>query len=468
MSPVAGEALASPLGAFLPAQRWFAGRGRRVASVRVGPPVPLDPGPPALVHVLADVVYADGAVERYQVPVGVGAAPPAGLAADRVIGPVADDLVAWDALADQRLTRVLLERMVAGADLAGLHFTVESHAAALLVGVDLGAARPLGAEQSNTSVVIDGRLILKVFRLLVAGVNPELELTEALTRHGFDAVAQPVGWVEHAGERPADPVTLAILQPFYAGSAEGWALAVERSTAWHDGDDGAGFGAEAYGLGQVTGRLHAALATALPTARPGPAEAAALAERRRDELAETVQLAPELAELLPAVRALLGSATPGDAPLQRIHGDYHLGQVLGILDGGPENTPGVARWLILDFEGEPARSLAQRRRPDSPLRDVAGMLRSFDYAAFQPLAAGGELVSDSAGERAAAWAHQAREAFLAGWQAAGGSGATNSLRTFELDKALYEVRYEARYRPSWLPVPLGGIRRLLAASPTPR
>jgi maltokinase len=96
------------------------------------------------------------------------------------------------------------------------------------------------------------------------------------------------------------------------------------------------------------------------------------------------------------------------------------------------------------------------------------MLRSFDYAAFQPLLAGGELVGDGAGERAAAWAHQAREAFLAGWQAAGGSGATNSLRAFELDKALYEVRYEARYRPSWLPVPLGGIRRLLAASPTAR
>jgi maltokinase len=220
-------------------------------------------------------------------------------------------------------------------------------------------------------------------------------------------------------------------------------------------------------LGEVTGRLHAALAAALPTAVPGPAERAALAERRRDELAETVQLAPELADLVPGVRALLGAAghgAEGGQRLQRIHGDYHLGQVLQVRDGGLD----APRWLVLDFEGEPARSLAQRRRPDSPLRDVAGMLRSFDYAAFQPLLAGGTAPGPAAEERAAAWAAQAREAFLAGWQEAGGSGPGTALRAFELEKALYEVRYESRYRPSWLPVPLGGIRRLLATSPAAR
>jgi maltokinase len=451
-----GEAVAGRLGSFMAGQRWFAGRGRQVVSVRPGPVTELGDGDPALLHLLVDVGYADGAGERYQVPLGVGQAPPAGLPEAALLGEVGG-LVAWDALADRALTGRLLGLLAAGGEVGGLRFATGPGAAGLLAGVDLGAARPLGAEQSNTSVVVDGRLILKLFRQVVAGVNPELELTEALARHGFDAVASPVGWVEAAGEGD-DPPTLALLQPFYAGSAEGWALAVERSAAWHGGDDGAGFEAEARALGEVTGRLHLALAEALPTGVASAADQAELVAGRRAELAQTVALAPALAGLRGPIEATLAQADLAGAPLQRIHGDYHLGQVLRAADG---------HWVILDFEGEPARPLAQRRRPDSALRDVAGMLRSFDYAAFQPLLADGAEPDAAAEARAAAWAAPARAAFLSGWLAAGGAPEPAGLAGFELDKALYEVRYEARYRPGWLPVPLGGIQRLLAASSTP-
>ena len=448
-----GEAVARGLGSFLAGQRWFAGRGRQIASIRPGPSQRLMEGDPALVHLLVDVAYADGACERYQVPLGVGRRAPAGLPGAALVGP--GGLLVWDALADAELTGRLLELLAAGAQVGGLRFATGQGAAKLLDGVDLGDARPLGAEQSNTSVVVGGRLILKLFRQVAAGVNPELELTEALARHGFDAIAAPVGWIELAGQ--ADPPTLALLQPFYAGSAEGWALAVERSAAWHAGDDGAGFEAEAEALGEVTGRLHLALAEALPTRAASAEDLAELVAGRRAELARTLDVAPELAGLLGPLEATLEEADLAGVRLQRIHGDYHLGQVLRAADG---------HWVVLDFEGEPARSLAQRRRPDSPLRDVAGMLRSFDYAAFQPLLADGGEPDDAAEARATAWAAAARAAFMAGWRAAGGVQEPAGLAAFELDKALYEVRYEASSRPGWLPVPLGGIRRLLAASST--
>jgi maltokinase len=451
-----GEAVAGGLGSFLTGQRWFAGRGRQVVSLRPGPAERLVDGDPALVHLLVEVGYADGARERYQVPLGVGRRAPAGLPGAALVGP--GGLVAWDALADPELTGRLLELVAAGAEVGGLRCVTGPGAAELLAGVDLGAARPLGAEQSNTSVVVDERLILKLFRQVVAGVNPELELTEALARHGFGAVAAPVGWVEAAAENAADPPTLGLLQPFYAGSREGWALAVERSSAWHAGDDAAGFEAEARALGEVTGRLHLALAEALPTRVAGAADEAELVAGRQAELAQTIDVAPELAELRGPIEATMGQADLAGQRLQRIHGDYHLGQVLRAADG---------HWVILDFEGEPARPLAQRRRPDSVLRDVAGMLRSFDYAAFQPLLADGGDPDGAAEARAAAWARAARAAFMAGWLATrGGTDAPAGLAGFELDKALYEVRYEVRYRPGWLPVPLGGIRRLLAASST--
>jgi maltokinase len=186
-------------------------------------------------------------------------------------------------------------------------------------------------------------------------------------------------------------------------------------------------------------------------------------------------LVPELAQYrqdIEEVYTKAEAAGGGSRYLQRIHGDYHLGQVLKV--EGPDG-----RWVVIDFEGEPARSLVERRRLASPLQDVAGMLRSFDYAAFQPLVLGED--PDTPGPSlqelarfegpAAAWLEANRDAFLDGYLAGAGDSVWLAgdhellLRAFELDKAVYEVMYEARHRPPWLQIPLGGIRRLLGASP---
>jgi maltokinase len=451
MTVVTGPDLGPLLTAFLPAQRWYAGRGRDLAAVRVLRSTMLGDELPVLLHVLAEVAYADGGVERYQVPLGLDDRLPEGMAGAGRLGPADLDgreLVAYDAAHDPRLARLLLDLVAARAEVDGLSFRSAGDARAL---APAGEARVMSAEQSNTSIVFGDELILKLFRKVQEGLNPELELTRALDRQGFASIARPVGWIECD-----DPeATLGMVQPFYPGSSEGWALAVEHSRAGRD------FSGPARELGRVTGEMHVALAAALPTVVAGEAEAGVIRDRRRAELAETIAVAPELAARAAAIEAVLAAGDPAGATLQRIHGDYHLGQVL---------RTGEGRWVILDFEGEPTRPIPERRLPDSALRDVAGMLRSFDYAASYP----GVEEPGSGAADPTAWAEQARSAFLAGYlesNEAGGAGASGpgpalaQLAAYELDKALYEVRYEARYRPQWLAIPLAGIDRLLAAAP---
>jgi maltokinase len=211
------------------------------------------------------------------------------------------------------------------------------------------------------------------------------------------------------------------------------------------------------------------MARTLPKAAAGQPDLGRLRARLLGQLTQVVALVPELAAHRQAIEEiyLKAEAAGGSRHLQRIHGDYHLGQVLKNDD----------RWIVIDFEGEPARSLEERRRLASPLQDVAGMLRSFDYAAFSPLVLGGdpETAGPTAEELArfegpaAAWIEANRRAFLEGYLAVAGdaahAGDAELLRAFELDKAVYEVMYEARHRPPWLQIPLGGIRRLLGASP---
>jgi maltokinase len=337
-----------------------------------------------------------------------------------------------------------------------------------------GPGRLLGAEQSNSSLVFGNRLILKLFRLLEPGVNPELEVTRALAGAGFKACAAPLGWIEGLGS------TLGILQRFYAGSVDGWTLATERVADHYEskaGDPG-NFAADAGALGRLTAELHAALASALPKVAEGQPDLGRLSARLFGQLTQVTALVPELARHRQAIEEVYTKAEAaggGGRHLQRIHGDYHLGQVLQVPGG--EGKEG--RWIVIDFEGEPARPLQERRRLASPLQDVAGMLRSFDYAAFSPLVLGGdpETAGPTAEELArfegpaAAWVEANRGAFLDGyWAVAGDPGLAGGdhellLRAFELDKAVYEVMYEARHRPPWLPIPLGGIRRLLGASP---
>jgi maltokinase len=255
---------------------------------------------------------------------------------------------------------------------------------------------------------------------------------------------------------------------------DGWKLATERVADHYESKEGEpdNFAEDAGALGRLTAELHAALAGALLKVAEGQPDLGRLSARLLGQLAQVGALVPELADQRQAIEEVYTKAEAaggGSRYLQRIHGDYHLGQVLKSGDD----------WIVIDFEGEPARSLEERRRLASPLQDVAGMLRSFDYAAFQPLVLGED--PDTPGptrdelERfdgpAAAWIEANRNAFLDGYLAtAGDSGWLAGdhellLRAFELDKAVYEVMYEARHRPPWLQIPLGGIRRLLGASP---
>ena len=466
--------LETALAEFLPTQRWFAGRGRGVAEVRVESSVPLRTALPSLSAVVATVAYADGGVERYHVPVGHDRGLEARQLTDRVPDAVIYETKGpkggpfYDAVRDERLGGVYLDLLSWAATVEELRFYRMPEWTETL----RGPGKLLGGEQSNSSLVFGNRLILKLFRLLEPGVNPELEVTRALAGAGFAACAAPLGWFEGLGS------TLGILQRYYPGSVDGWKLATERVADHYESKDGepGNFATDAAALGRLTAELHAAMAGALPKAAEGQPDLGRLSARLLGQLSQVVALVPELAGQRQAIEEVYTKAEAaggGSRYLQRIHGDYHLGQVLK----APEKRD---QWIAIDFEGEPARSLGERRRLASPLQDVAGMLRSFDYAAFSPLVLGedpetpgptGEELARFEGP-AAAWLEANRTAFLDSYLAAAGErgqalGGDHELllRAFELDKAVYEVMYEARHRPPWLQIPLGGIRRLLGASP---
>ena len=458
--------LEAALAEFLPTQRWFAGKARTVAEVRVDASVPLRTALPSLTAVVATVAYADGGVERYHVPVGHDRGLEARQLTDRVPDAVIYETRGpgggpfYDAARDERLGGVYLDLISRSATVEELRFARMPEWTETL----RGPGRLLGAEQSNSSLVFGNRLILKLFRLLEPGVNPELEVTRALAGAGFEACPAPLGWIEGLGS------TLGILQRFYAGSVDGWKLATERVADHYESEDGEpdNFAEDAGALGRLTAELHGAMASALPKVAEGQPDLGRLSARLLGQLAQVSALVPDLAGQRDAIEEVYTKAEAaggGSRHLQRIHGDYHLGQVLKA-DGN---------WIVIDFEGEPARPLQERRRLASPLQDVAGMLRSFDYAGFSPLVLGedpgptrDELVRFEG--PAAAWIEACRRAFLDGYLAvAGDDGPAGGdaellLRAFELDKAVYEVMYEARHRPPWLQIPLGGIRRLLGAS----
>jgi maltokinase len=457
--------LEAALAEFLPTQRWFAGKGRAVAQVRVERSVPLRTALPSLSTVVATVAYADGGVERYHLPVGHDRGPEARQLTDRIPDAVIYETEGpkggpcYDAARDERLGGVYLDLLSRAATVEELRF----YRMPDWTETPRGPGRPLGGEQSNSSLVFGNRLILKLFRRLEPGENPELEVTRALAGAGFEACATPLGWIEGLGS------TLAILQRFYAGSVDGWTLATERVADHYEsaGGEPANFADDAGALGRLTAELHAAMASALPRVAEGQPDLGRLSARLLGQLTQVTALVPELAAHRQGIEEVYGKAEAaggGGRYLQRIHGDYHLGQVLRAPDDGE------GRWIVIDFEGEPARSLEERRRLASPLQDVAGMLRSFDYAAFSPLVLGEDPDQLARFEGpAVAWSEANRSAFLDGYLAVAGdaaqAGDAELLRALELDKAVYEVMYEARHRPPWLQIPLGGIRRLLGASP---
>jgi maltokinase len=448
--------LGKALRAWLPERRWFGGKGRPIKSVKVVTDTCLRESEPSLHHVLIEVAYRDGEQDLYQVPVGIATTVPEELAGVE-IGPVSNG-AAYDALHDADFSRLLLRLIADDANAYDLAFR---RGLPTSDGTPLNASlhgRALGTEQSNSSLLYGESYVLKVFRRIVPGVNPDLEITRALALEGLDAVPRPLGWIE--GPVRGVDTTFALLQPYLRLATDGWALATTSvrdlfaEADLHADEVGGDFASESERLGSTTAHVHAALSRSFATETAGRTElwqmATAMTERVHETAAAVAELQP-YAEPLRAAFAELAALDEAIA-VQRIHGDYHLGQVLRTDTG----------WTVLDFEGEPAKPLAARVALDSPLRDVAGMLRSFDYASRH-------LLTDSQADaqleyRATEWAERNREAFCDGYTEAAGADPRKAavlLRSYELDKAVYEVLYEARNRPSWLPIPLAAIERLV-------
>ena len=441
------SALAGLLPAWLPSQRWFAGSGATVTHLEIKSQVTLAEGDPELVHLMVDVTTGQERVS-YQVPVGIRAALPDALTSAS-IGTLPDGRVAYDAVADPELTGILLRGIAAGRQTGRLGFRTEPGA---VIDAD-AAARALPPLASNSSVVFGDKAILKVLRRPFAGAHPDLEVPAALARNGSKLVATPLGWIELTGCGQSEPVqatetepsVLAILSVFFANSADGWSLA---TASLHEPRQD--FSGQARLLGETTARMHAELAEAFGYSELPEVALADLVSAMKTELARAVRAVPELREHAEAVRACYESLTERrtQVAVQRIHGDYHLAQVLGTEEG----------WIVLDFEGEPSVPLARRRAFAPPLRDVAGMLRSFDYA-------GRHEAMRHPGDRrlagaAAAWVRRCQDAFLAGYADIAGlrpDAGDPLLRALILQKAVYEAVYEARHRPGWLPIPLAAI-----------
>ncbi|WP_425246413.1 maltokinase N-terminal cap-like domain-containing protein [Streptomyces sp. NEAU-NA10] len=428
---------------WLPRQRWFAGKGSPVTGFSLVAATELLPAGSrlGLYHLLVRAHQGSMPGDCYQLLLGVREALPPRLA-PALIGHVPDGPLAgrtvYDALYDTRPAEVLLEALRARARIGVLRCERDP-AQEIRTGL---IPRRLTSEQSNSSVVYGDTFILKLLRRVVPGTNPDLELPLALAREGCPRVPAPTAWM-HA-DLDGDSYVLGVLQPYVQGATDGWELALRELAKGED------FGAEARALGRATAEVHTALARALPTATLGHAQLGPLADGMIERLDAAAQAVPALHPYAPALRtaftALADLAAEGHTwTAQRVHGDLHLGQCLRAPSG---------EWALIDFEGEPARPLAERRMPQPAVRDVAGMLRSFDYAAH------------SADPPAPGWAHACRAAYCSGYaEVAGADPRTDPvlLRAYETDKAVYEVVYEARHRPDWLPVPLSAIRRLAAS-----
>jgi maltokinase len=429
-------------------QRWYGAKSRTVSHSEVLDTVTIRQAEPQLSVALVEMRYDTGAHDIYQLLVSSS-----------------EESEPLDGLAeDAGIAREIVSAMRTGLTLQGSEGVAEFRPAEdfSALGRELGAARLVSSEQSNSSVVFDDALILKVFRRLEPGINPELEMLRYLTAQGFRNIPALGGWYAYSGGPLT--ATLGLVQEYVAGAIGGWELALgEIASAPESFLDRLGR------LGEVTAHLHTALGADPTDAAFAPEEPSVeslglLTATVDEEIARVFLSLPEDDERLAPIvgrgeevreqlRLLTHAGSSGR--VIRTHGDYHLGQTLW---RGSD-------WVILDFEGEPARTLVERRRKRSPLRDVAGMLRSFAYAATAA-----ELTRDA--EISDDWEERARERFLESYLEAvdatllppGEAAIERLLAVFELEKAVYELRYELDNRPDWVGIPVAGIERLMHAA----
>ncbi|WP_291053148.1 phosphotransferase [Herbiconiux sp.] len=368
-------------------------------------------------------------------------------------------LFIYDAPHDPAFTRALLGLMLDDEHERGEHsdgVEVTGHHALTSGEVRVTDSHVLRGEQSNTSIIYDlvhlnGKpatpVICKLFRALSDGQNPDAVVQSALSDAGSRLVPRSIGSVTGSWADPRQPGGhasghLAFAQEFIPEVEDAWRVALRSA------ESGESFGALAFALGEATAQVHSELARLFPAREATASDVAGILSSMRERATQAFADVPALESEAEAIEGVFRMAEASSWPaFQRIHGDYHLGQVLAVPGRG---------WVLLDFEGEPLRPLAERSEPDVTLRDVAGMLRSFDYVA-------GTLASTPHASAAAAWAHEARDAFIDGYSARSGLPLREQrelLDAFELDKALYEVGYEARNRPDWVAIPAGAIRYL--------
>ncbi len=430
---LADDALCAALTAWLPGRRWYAAKGHDVSESRILSRCRMD----GFDHVILGVQLQGQGWHVYQVPVAIRA----GCSQEHVIATTAEGTLV-DAVSDGACVAALLEAKDASPQLDPAATPVRPAAQWRADTMELTNFRVLDVEQSNTSVVFDDRVLVKVLRRLNPGINPEVEVPWRLSMSGCQDVGQVLGWVNGGWRDPDEAYLvhghLAVIQEFYPGALDAGILAYK---ALKQGDD---FIERARELGQVTARVHADLARAFP-------QTSISAEHLEHRLAGRIiraahavpEIAPMLADLLQQVAAL--SSRDHQVDVQRVHGDLHLGQVLWTAHG----------WRMCDFEGEPGENLEVRRLPDHPMRDVAGMLRSFAYVAW--LAWG-----DTAAARQ--WRVRACSAFRAGYESAAGPVDEVILRAYLIDKAAYEAVYEKRNRPQWLSIPLSALSEYTGGS----